>query len=412
MFPNLNQRIIVLCGLAAVAVALSNAVDSSRLVAQEITITINKNDSSKGDVKVANQKEPFRGDRPAVDVAVLLDTSNSMDGLINQAKSQLWNIVQQFAEAKKRGKTPHLRVSVFEYGNTSLPASEGYIRQVAQLTDDLDVISEALFGLTTNGGDEYCGMVINEAIKRLDWNSEPNSYKAIFIAGNEPFTQGSVDYKKSCKLAIERGIVVNTIHCGNYQSGVRGKWKHGADLAEGEYMNIDQDEKVVHIKTPQDKIIIELNTELNKTYLWYGNKRKRDGYLKNQALQDLNASSLGSISSRAITKAGAAYSNRGRDLVDSFESNLDEIAKIPVSDLPESMQSMSVEERKAHVLAMKKLRSEIKKKIADVNRLRSEFVKAERAKVAEPAAAATFGDAFAEAVEEQLEASGFDVGDQ
>ena len=65
-------------------------------------------------------------------------------------------------------------------------------------------------------------MVIQAAIERLDWSSEPNAYKAIFIAGNEPFTQGSVDYKEACKQAIESGVVVNTIHCGDYQSGIRG----------------------------------------------------------------------------------------------------------------------------------------------------------------------------------------------
>ena len=352
---------------------------------------------------------PVDASAVSVDVAILLDTSNSMDGLISQAKSQLWTIVQQFAEAKKRGKTPHLRVSVFEYGNTSLPASEGYIRQVVQLTDDLDKISEALFALRTNGGDEYCGMVINEALKRLDWNSEPNAYKAIFIAGNEPFTQGSVDYKKACKRAIESGIVVNTIHCGNYQKGVQGKWQHGAHLAEGEYLNIDQDEKVVHIKSPQDEIIIQLNDELNKTYLWFGAAQKRNSYRTNQLQQDANASSLGSISSRAQSKAGAVYSNRGRDLVDSYGADPDAIAKIPVSDLPESMQKMSVKERIAHVQKMKKRRGEIQKKIADMSRQRLGYVKAERAKMAAPAEA-TFGDAFAEAVEEQLEASGFEVG--
>ena len=106
-------------------------------------------------------------------------------------------------------------VALFEYGNTNLPASEGYIRQVVPLTDDLDSLSEALFALTTRGGDEYCGQVIDEAIKRLDWTKEPNAYKAIFIAGNEPFTQGPVDYKQACGYAIQNGVIVNTIHCGD-----------------------------------------------------------------------------------------------------------------------------------------------------------------------------------------------------
>jgi hypothetical protein len=71
-------------------------------------------------------------------------------------------------------------VALFEYGNMGLPASEGYIRQVVPLTDDLDKLSESLFALSTNGGDEYCGQVIDRAAKSLDWAKEPNGYKAIF----------------------------------------------------------------------------------------------------------------------------------------------------------------------------------------------------------------------------------------
>ena len=285
----------------------------------------------------AKKKVPFSGNRPAVDVALLLDTSNSMDGLIRQAKNQLWQIVQQFAEAKKNGQTPSLRVALFEYGNTRLPASEGYIRQVVQLTDDLDSVSEALFALKTQGGDEYCGQVISEALTRLDWSGEPNSFQAIFIAGNEPFTQGTVNYQTSCQNAIERGIVVNTIHCGSYQAGINGNWQHGAQLAEGEYFNIDQDRTIVHIECPQDKIIIELNTELNKTYLWYGSATKRERYRRNQSVQDTNASNASqeAFLRRAIVKSGKAYQNEKRDLVDYLAADGEALSKVDASELPE-----------------------------------------------------------------------------
>ena len=135
--------------------------------------------------------------------------------------------------------------------------------------------------------------MIDEAVKSLDWSKEPNGYKAIFIAGNEPFTQGPVDYHAACKQAIERGIVVNTIHCGNSSEGVDGKWQDGAKLAEGESFNIDQDRAVVQIHCPQDEIIIQLNTELNKTYLWYGAETDRRYYSENQVAQDANASGMG-----------------------------------------------------------------------------------------------------------------------
>ena len=37
-----------------------------------------------------------------IQVALLLDTSNSMDGLIDQAKSQLWKMVNELATTKKK----------------------------------------------------------------------------------------------------------------------------------------------------------------------------------------------------------------------------------------------------------------------------------------------------------------------
>lgn len=372
--------------------------------AQDITITVRQDDRPA--------KRPFTGKRPAVDVAILLDTSNSMDGLINQAKSQLWNIIQEFADAEKAGKTPDLRVSIFEYGNTNLPASEGYVRQVCQLTDDLDKVSESLFGLKTNGGDEYCGTVINEALKRLDWSTQTNAYKAIFIAGNEPFTQGSIDYKKSCRKAIQSGVVVNTIHCGEYQTGVRGMWKHGAELAEGKYMNINQDRVVIHIKAPQDKIIIELNKELNKTYLWYGAKPLREDFKSNQALQDANSYGFGGGGKRGATKAGKLYRNEGRDLVDTLEQDEKLLSKLKDSVLPEEMQRMTLVERESHIKKMAEKRVKIKKKMVAATQARDEYVAAERRKKAvSPAAAdaSTFGAAISSAVREQLESSGFEI---
>lgn len=375
--------------------------------AQEATLVVSKKDNQNTEV-TRSTKKPFKGKRPSVDIAILLDTSNSMDGLISQAKSQLWNIILQFAEAKKNGQTPMLRVAVFEYGNSGLPASEGYIRQVVQLTDDMDNVSEALFALRTDGGDEYCGAVIRAAIKRLDWSSEPNGYKAIFIAGNEPFTQGSVSYQESCRKAIQKGIVVNTIHCGDYVTGVEGKWKHGAEIAEGDFMNINQDRRIDRIKTPHDEMIIQLNTELNRTYLWYGESEVRAGYAANQLAQDYNALSAGSSISRIGTKVGNAYGNRGRDLVDTMSADESILDKLDVSLLPKEMQEMTLKERKAYVKKLATQRAEIQNKIVNATRQRSAFI-AETRKAMPAAAADTFGDVVEEAAAEQLEAFGFEV---
>lgn len=395
-------RAILLGSAVAVLSAASGAVQ-----AEKVVITVEKHSQDVPD----DAKAPFTGQRASVDVAVLLDTSNSMDGLISQAKNQLWTIVQQFAKAKKDGQTPSLRVALFEYGNTGLPATEGYIRQVVPLTDDLDKLSEALFSLSTNGGDEYCGQVIDEAIKRLDWSAEPNGYKAIFIAGNEPFTQGPVDYRRSCRRAIEKGIVVNTIHCGSHQEGINGKWQDGAQLAEGEYFNIDQDRAIVHIRCPQDDVIIKLNSELNKTYLWYGSQEIRRRYERNQVAQDENAiaASESVAVSRAVTKAGAMYGNRNRDLIDSFAADKDILTKVEVEELPAELQNLSVAERAAHVKKMAARRAELQRRISSLAAEREKYLQAERQKLTDESGEATLGDAIVVTINKQLAKSGFET---
>src|SRR5947199_10658594 len=84
-------------------------------------------------------------DAPKIQLAILLDTSSSMDGLIGQAKTQLWKVVNAFTNARRDGVKPRLEIALYEYGNDSLPAENGYIRQVMQLTTDFGTVSEKLF---------------------------------------------------------------------------------------------------------------------------------------------------------------------------------------------------------------------------------------------------------------------------
>ena len=87
-----------------------------------------------------------------VQLAILFDTSNSMDGLIDQAKTRIWSIVNEVSGLTFQGQTPKIEIAIYQYGNDGLEASQNYIQQVIDLTSDLDVISQRLFGLRTNGG--------------------------------------------------------------------------------------------------------------------------------------------------------------------------------------------------------------------------------------------------------------------
>jgi hypothetical protein len=81
-------------------------------------------------------------------------------------------------------------------------------------------------------------------LKQLDWSASAADLKMIFIAGNEPFTQGPIPYHMACTLAKEKNVVVNTVFCGAFSEGVETSWKRGADLTNGNYMSIEQDRTI------------------------------------------------------------------------------------------------------------------------------------------------------------------------
>lgn len=339
-----------------------------------------------------------------IQVALCLDTSNSMDGLIDQTKSQLWKMVNELASSKRDGEIPDIELALYEYGNSGLSATVGYVRQVSALTTDLDLISEKLFELKTNGGDEYCGWTIQSVTNDLEWSKSNDDLKLIIMAGNEPFNQGKIDYKISCKAAITKGIMINTIHCGDYETGVRTFWKDGADLSDGEYMNINQDAKVVHIETPFDAEILELNQRLNDTYIGFGRSGKNRKEM--QMEQDVNAASYGDANNveRAVSKSKAAYRNEEWDLVDAMKKDDKVLKDVKTEDLPAVMQAMTKAEQKEYVEKKTAEREEIQTKINDLNGKRQAFI-AEKQKT--DGEALTLDNVMLKAVRKQAEAKRF-----
>jgi hypothetical protein len=322
---------------------------------------------------------PPKSANNAVKIALLLDTSNSMDGLINQAKAQLWDMVNQFTRVKcGNQERPDLQIAIYQYGNDRLSSQEGYIQQILGFSSDLDEISEKLFSLTTYGGEEYCGEVINTSLHQLEWGKNPDHLKMIFIAGNEPFSQGKINYKEAVIKAKENGIIVNTIFCGGYEEGVTTDWKNGALLTGGEYMAIDHNRQVLHIETPYDNDILKLNSKLNGTYISYGSLGAAK--MEMQSAQDNNAHEMeeGVAVKRAVSKSSHLYQNATWDLVDATADKDFDLSKLKKDQLPEALQNKSPGEIKAHIELKKKERVQIQNQIQELNSKREAFIAAQQ----------------------------------
>jgi hypothetical protein len=350
-------------------------------------------------------QSPLRGPAAArIQLAILLDTSGSMDGLIDQARTRLWKIVNELAAARKHGRAPLLQVALYEYGQNSIPAAAGYLRRIMPLSEDLDRISEELFRLKTNGGDEYCGQVIQSAVRGLEWSGGNGDLKMIVIAGNEPFSQGATDYRDSCREAIARGIVVNTIFCGSFQEGLQSGWKAGADLADGRYLAIDADQTPPPIAAPQDVEIARLSGEMNRTYIAYG--KDGAGGKARQKEQDLNAAGVSGevMAQRAAAKSAPQYSHPAWDLVDARKAGAVKLEEMAEAELPQEMKGMSARERDDYVAALQARREALQKKIARLHQERERFV---REKQQDQAAASTLDAAIIQALRGQAAGKNF-----
>lgn len=333
------------------------------------------------DIKTAPATAPAA--KPKIQAAILLDVSNSMDGLINQTKTQLWNMVSVMGKATCNGSAPDIEIALYEYGRPSNGETNGYVKKISGFTSDLDLLSQQLFGLTTYGGDEYCGHVINSSLKELSWDTASNNYRVIFIAGNEDFLQGDIAFSKACLLAKQKGVIVNTIYCGSKATGIQEHWNLDGECGNGSYTNINENAKDDDVETPYDSLLFSLNDQLNGTYMGYGN---------NGTLAYANQSNMDMANMRLSKKAGlkriavkgnkSLYKNYQWDMIDAGAADSTALDKISISALPDSLQKKSREEIKKIVKAKTEERSAVQNQIGELSAKREAYIRLEKVKKA------------------------------
>jgi hypothetical protein len=313
--------------------------------------------------------------RSHIDLVVALDTSNSMDGLIDSARQKIWDLVSEMATAKP---TPILRVGLISYGNDGYKES-GWTRVDQDLTTDLDAVFEKLMALKTNGGTEYVGRAIHVARTEMNWRKDRSTLKLMFVAGNESADQdletGAID--EAGKI-IADDIVVNTIYCGQENHADASSWRKVAQRADGRFAAISADGGAVVVATPYDDKILELNDQLNGTYVAYG-KRGKDKKRRQKAADKSAASvSKPAAVARSGAKATKLYNNSDWDLVDAEAGGGGfALEELEADDLPDEMRDLKPAERKSYVAKKSKERTKIQKELAALNKKRTAHVKKE-----------------------------------
>jgi hypothetical protein len=321
---------------------------------------------------------------PRIQVAILLDTSGSMDGLIDQTRRELWDTVTTLTRARRDGRKPKIDLALYKYGISDHPET-GYIQQIAPFTDSLDLFSARLMALQTTGSEEYCGQVIHDAVQDLEWSGSPDDMKMIFIAGNESFDQGPFRPLRAIAEARAKGIVVNTIHCGPEEQAVAEGWRQAAVAGSGQGIQIDHNQAVVQIAAPQDAEIARLGDELQKTFVPYGQQGQANASQRDA--QARRAKSLNNYAASTVVQVelcngldddcDSAGDNRGWDLVSANAAGADVSA---LAGVPESVRKMSPEQRKNWLDGQKGKRDQLQSRIHELGLERDKYVAEARQK--------------------------------
>jgi len=337
-----------LLGIALFGLTLASVVYYPQLMAKDVQVT---------------------NENPKVDVVFVLDTTGSMDGLIQTAKEKIWSIATTMASAQQ---TPEIRIGLVAYRDRG----DAYVTKTVDLSDDLDSVYATLMDFEAGGGGdgpESVNEALYSAVHDMSWTEQNQAYQVIFLVGDAPphMDYNEVRYPEIIASALDKGIVINTIQCGNLAAAI-APWTQIASLSNGDFFQVEQAGGAVAFSTPFDERIAELSAKLDDTRLYFGNDEEKEKMRgKVAATEKLHESA--SFASRARRGSfNASVSGRTNllgknELVAAVASGSVDLNELEEDALPEALKPMAPAEQKAYVAELAGERADLQRQIQELS---------------------------------------------
>ena len=315
-----------------------------------------------------------------VEVVFVLDATGSMGGLIEGAKQKIWSIANSVVELRL---APRGRIGLVAYRDRG----DEYITRVYEFTEDLDAVFRDLQTIYAGGGGdgpESVNQALNEAVHDMGWSPGGDVLRIVFLVGDAPPHMDyhkDVHYPETCAHAVEAGIIVNTLQCGNHHE-TRVVWREIAALGQGEYVSLPQSGNMTVITTPYDDDILGLTADLNQTVVLYGSPELQD--LTESKLAASVSAPAGVAADRAaynLSTGGKVVQGRG-DLVADWQSGIVDLNRLDSQALPVELRRMTDRQLEQHLEEMQHRRDALNFELADLNGDRAAFIDRERRRMA------------------------------
>jgi Mg-chelatase subunit ChlD len=314
---------------------------------------------------------------PKIEAVFVLDTTSSMSGMIEAAKEKIWSIASTMASAQP---APEIKIGLVAFRDRG----DRYVTQVIDLSEDLDSMYATLMDFRAEGGGdgpESVNQALHDAVQKISWSQDPDSYQVIFLVGDAPphmDYQDDVKYPVTLAAARMKGIVVNTIQCGDNPTTTQ-QWVQIAQLSQGRHFNVAQGGDAIAISTPFDTELATLSKALDDTRLYYGTEAEKVAQDRKVAAADKlhNEASVESRARRASFNASVAgtrnFLGRGELVSDIADGRVD-LLEIDTDELPESMRPMSAPQQQALIAEVKSKRDSLQRQITDLAKERESYI--------------------------------------
>lgn len=319
-----------------------------------------------------------------IELLFVLDTTGSMEGMIDGAKTRIWGIVNDVLQ--RQGNTrARIRVGLVAYRDRG----DAYVTRITPLSDNLDVVYAQLMRYqAVGGGDgpEDVRSALAEGLRAGGWSAPgPRTSQVIFLVGDAPPHDDYQNIRSTVATAREaakRGIIVNAIQCGEDGETERA-WRAVAKHGGGDYFAIAQDGGVDAIDTPYDQPLAKLGEQIGGTYMAYGRVEVRE---QSQAAQIVMESRVVAAApppaqaERAVNKALNDKAYDERDLVQKAESGKVAVAGIAEAELPDSLRKLAPAKRQEALDKAVAERKAIREKIVTLSKQRDQYLAEQRRK--------------------------------
>jgi hypothetical protein len=323
---------------------------------------------------------------PSVEVVFVLDTTGSMDGLIEGAKRKIWSIANQIQRGQPK---PEVRIGLVGYRDLG----DAYVTRTYGLSEDMEDVYAHLRRFRADGGGdtpEHVNRALADAIRKMQWREGSNVLKLIFLVGDAPPHDGreGLYTRDLTREAAEKGITINTVRCGDAEDTERS-WRTIASTTGGMFTSIRQDGAMVATATPHDRRLAELNARLSATALPSGSASE-----KREVSARLSVNAGMDTAAQAESATFRARSGRldSKDLLTKMKSGK-KLDSMKDEELPAPVAALPAAKRAEYVANVEKERDKLRQEIEVVSKDREAYMRS-KSKARPKAFDDTVGDAL------------------